>query len=76
MLSSLLTMGLAAKIYNQNPRALAEKFIAARPDGVLMSPPLIHVCSDLFAKYPDVVPIASVVGIYRTPKFFRADASL
>ena len=61
--------GIAGNIYNQNPRTLAEKFIAARPDGVLMSPPLIHLCSDLFDKYPDVVPIATLATVNRTPTF-------
>ena len=31
--------GIGGKIYSPNPRTLAEKFIAAQPDGVLMSPP-------------------------------------
>ena len=61
--------GIGGKIYSPNPRALAEKFIAAQPDGVLMSPPLINLCSYLFAKYPDVVPIATLVTLVRTPTF-------
>ena len=62
--------GIGGREYKPNPRGLAEKFIAARPDGVLMSPPLIHMCADLFAKYKDVVPIASVVGVNLTPNFY------
>jgi len=61
--------GIGGKIYSPNPRTLAEKFIAAQPDGVLMSPPLIHLCADLFAKYPKVVPIATLVTLVRKPKF-------
>jgi len=34
-----------------------------------MSPPLIHLCADLFAKYPKVVPIATLVTLVRKPKF-------
>ena len=61
--------GIGGKIYSPNPRALAEKFIAAQPDGVLMSPPLINLCADLFAKYPKVVPIATLVTLVRKPVF-------
>jgi fructose-bisphosphate aldolase, class I len=61
--------GIGGKIYSPNPRTLAEKFIAAQPDGVLMSPPLIHLCADLFVKYPKVVPIATLVTLVRKPKF-------
>ena len=61
--------GIGGKVYSPNPRTLAEKFIAAQPDGVLMSPPLIHLCADLFAKYPKVVPIATLVTLVRKPVF-------
>jgi class I fructose-bisphosphate aldolase len=61
--------GIGGKIYSPNPRTLAEKFIAAQPDGVLMSPPLINLCADLFAKYPKVVPIATLVTLVRKPVF-------
>lgn len=61
--------GVGGKVYSPNPRRLAEKFIAAQPDGVLMSPPLINLCSDLFAKYPNVVPIATLVTLVRTPSW-------
>jgi fructose-bisphosphate aldolase, class I len=61
--------GVIAFEYKSNPRTLVEKFITARPDGILMSPPLIKACADLFAKYPEVVPIASVDVIYPIPNF-------
>ena len=61
--------GIGGKIYSPNPRALAEKFIAAQPDGVLMSPPLIRLCADLFNKHTNVVPIATLVTLVRTPTF-------
>jgi len=61
--------GIGGKIYSPNPRTLAEKFIAAQPDGVLMSPPLINLCADLFVKYPKVVPIATLVTLVRKPVF-------
>jgi DhnA family fructose-bisphosphate aldolase class Ia len=61
--------GIGGKVYTPNPRTLAEKFIAAQPDGVLMGPPMINLCSDLFAKYPGVVPIATLVTLVRTPTF-------
>ena len=61
--------GIGGKVYSPNPRTLAEKFIAAQPDGVLMSPPLIHLCADLFTKYPKVVPIATLVTLVRKPVF-------
>jgi len=44
--------GIGGKIYSPNPRTLAEKFIAAQPDGVLMSPPLINLCADLLRSIP------------------------
>jgi DhnA family fructose-bisphosphate aldolase class Ia len=53
----------------RNPRATVEKFIVAQPDGVLMSPPLIHICADLYQKYPTVTPIATLVTRGRTPNF-------
>jgi DhnA family fructose-bisphosphate aldolase class Ia len=61
--------GIGGRIYSPNPRTLAEKFIAAQPDGVLMSPPLIRLCADLFIRYPNVVPIATLVTVVRTPAF-------
>jgi DhnA family fructose-bisphosphate aldolase class Ia len=61
--------GIGGRIYSPNPRTLAEKFIAAQPDGVLMSPPLIRLCADLFIRYPNVVPIATLVTVVRTPTF-------
>jgi DhnA family fructose-bisphosphate aldolase class Ia len=61
--------GIAALEYKSNPRAAIEKFIGAKPDGILMSPPLIKLCADLFDKYPEVVPVASIVTIYPIPNF-------
>jgi len=61
--------GIAGLEYKSNPRASVEKFIGSRPDGILMSPPLIKLCADLFAKYPEIVPIATVVTIYSIPNF-------
>jgi fructose-bisphosphate aldolase/2-amino-3,7-dideoxy-D-threo-hept-6-ulosonate synthase len=61
--------GIAALEYKTNPRTAVEKFIGTKPDGILMSPPLIKLCADLFAKYPEVVPVASVVTIYPIPNF-------
>ena len=61
--------GIAALEYKTNPRASVEKFIGTRPDGILMSPPMIKLCADLFDKYPEVVPVASVVTIYPIPNF-------
>jgi len=55
---------------SRNPRAAVERFIVAQPDAVLMSPPLLHVCADLFEKYPAVTPIASL-GF--TVQFFDFD---
>ena len=52
--------GIAALEYKSNPRRAVEKFIVSRPDGILMSPPLIKLCADLFAKYPEVLPVASL----------------
>lgn len=61
--------GIGGKVSSPNPKTVADKFISAKPDGVLMSPPLIHLCADSLAKYPDVLPIATVVCIYRSTTF-------
>jgi len=61
--------GIPALEYKTNPRTAVERFIGSRPDGILMSPPLIKLCGDLFAKYPEVVPVATLVTMYPIPNF-------
>ncbi len=54
----------------KNPGAAMEKFMSARPDGVLSSPTLIRRYADLFEKYDSVTPIATLDAFTRTPALY------
>jgi DhnA family fructose-bisphosphate aldolase class Ia len=61
--------GITGAVHQEakNPRATMEKFMAGEPEGVLLSPILIHRFADVFEKYPTVAPIASLDSIVRNP---------
>lgn len=47
-----------------------ERFMSARPDGVLSSPTLIRLYADLFKKYSSVTPVATLDAFTRTPSLY------
>jgi len=57
--------GLASCVFDEfkNAGVTLEKVLKGSPDGVLISPMLIHTFADLFAKYPTVKTIATLDAV-------------